>query len=93
MWPCGSDKYFSEIEVYDEGEYWETGDEENLRRIFRRYSMIIDLFTQKLEQMERVPGETTEQLVDRIQEMAKEMGEVEVIRVEKPDGGKRTPIV
>ena len=85
-----SDKYFSEIEVYDEGEYWETGDEENLRKIFERYSMIIDLFTQKLEQMERVPGETTEQLVDRIQEMAKEIGEVEIIRVENPDATSGT---
>jgi len=80
-----SDKYYSEIEVYDEGEYWETGDEENLRKIFGRYSMIIDLFAQKLEQMERVPGETTDQLVDRIQEMAKEIGEVEIIRVDPPD--------
>ena len=80
-----SEKYYAEIEVTDEGEYWETGDEDNLRKIFSRYSMIIDLFAQKLEQMERVPGETTEQLLDRIQEMAKEIGEGEIIRVENPD--------
>jgi hypothetical protein len=33
-----SDKYFAEIEVSDEGEYWEKGDEENLRRIFGNYT-------------------------------------------------------
>ena len=81
-----SDKYFSEIEVMDEGEYWETGDEENLRKIFARYTMIINAFTEKLETMERIPGESEESLVNRIEEMAKELGgEVEIIRVENPD--------
>jgi hypothetical protein len=80
-----SDKYYSEIEVTDEGEYWETGNEQNLREIFARYTEIINLFAEKLEQMERVPGESTEELVDRIEQMAKEIGEVEIIRVENPD--------
>jgi hypothetical protein len=81
-----SDKYFSEIEVSDEGEYWETGDEENLRRIFDRYTFIINAFTEKLESMERVPGESEESLVNRIEEIAKEIGgEVEIIRVVNED--------
>jgi len=80
-----SEKYFSEIEVSDEGEYWETGDEENLRRIFGRYTQIINMFTEKLEAMERIPGESEESLVDRIEQMAKEIGDVEIIRVENPD--------
>ena len=81
-----SEKYFSEIEVMDEGEYWETGDEENLRKIFARYTMIINAFTEKLETMERIPGESEESLVNRIEQMAKELGgEVEIIKVENPD--------
>jgi hypothetical protein len=84
-----SEKYFSEIEVMDEGEYWETGDEENLRKIFARYTMIIDAFAAKLETMERIPGESEESLVNRIEQMAREMGgEVEIIRVENPDAGE-----
>jgi len=81
-----SDKYFSEIEVMDEGEYWETGDEENLRNIFDRYTMIINAFAEKLETMKRIPGESEESLVNRIEQMAREIGgEVEIIRVENPD--------
>lgn len=81
-----SEKYFSEINVFDEGDYWETGDEQNLRDIFDRYTMIINAFAEKLETMERIPGESQESLVNRIEEMAKELGgEVEIIRVENPD--------
>jgi hypothetical protein len=80
-----SDKYYSEIEVMDEGEFWETGNEQNLREIFTRYTALIDAFAEKLEKMERIPGESTEELVDRIEQAAKEMGEVEIIRVENPD--------
>ena len=81
-----SEKYFSEIEVFDEGEYWETGDEENLRKIFARYTMIINSFAEKLESMERIPGESEEALLARIEKMAQEIGgEVEIIRVENPD--------
>jgi len=86
-----SDKYFSEIEVMDEGEYWETGDEENLRNIFDRYTMIINAFAEKLETMKRIPGESEESLVNRIEQMAKEIGgEVEIIRVENPDAADKT---
>ena len=81
-----SDKYFSEIEVMDEGEYWETGDEENLRNIFGRYTMIINAFAERLQTMERIPGESEEDLVERIEKMAREMGgEVEIIKVENPE--------
>jgi len=85
-----SDKYFSEIEVQDEGEYWETGDEQKLREIFDRYTFIINAFAEKLESMPRIPGESEESLVSRIEEMAKEIGgEVEVIKVvndKSPEG-------
>ncbi len=83
-----SDKYFSEIEVMDEGEYWETGDEENLRNIFARYTMIINAFAEKLQTLERIPGESEEALVERIEKMAREIGgEVEIIKVENPEAG------
>jgi hypothetical protein len=80
-----SDKYYSEIEMCDEGEYWETGNEENLRRIFGNYTQAINMFTAMLDNMERIPGETAESLAGRIEQMVNEKGidGVEIIRVEK----------
>ena len=81
-----SEKYFSEIEVMDEGEYWEKGDEENLRRIFGNYTEAINMFAQMLEGLERIPGESPEALVERIQKMANENFEgVEIVVVRNPD--------
>lgn len=79
-----SDKYYSEIEVTDEGEYWETGDEENLRRIFGNFTQAINMFAEMLDKMERIPGESAESLAGRIEQMVKEEGieGVEIIRVE-----------
>jgi hypothetical protein len=78
-----SEKYFSEIEVMDEGEYWEKGDEENLRRIFANYTEAINMFTQMLEKLDRIPGESADALAGRIEQMVKENGieGIEIVRI------------
>jgi len=78
-----SEKYFSEIEVMDEGEFWEKGDEENLRRIFANYTGAINMFTEMLEKLDRIPGESAEALAVRIEQMVKENGidGVEIVRI------------
>jgi len=87
-----SEKYFSEIEVSDEGEYWEKGDEENLRRIFGNYTEAINMFTQMLDGMQHIPGESPEELGARIEKMAKENFEgIEVVVVRNDQDDEETP--
>ena len=44
-----SDKYFSELIVVDEGQYWETNDEEVLQSQFQKYDFIMDGLAEALE--------------------------------------------
>ncbi len=44
-----SQKYFSQIIVVDEGQYWETNDEEVLQSQFQKYNFIIDRMAVELE--------------------------------------------
>jgi hypothetical protein len=44
-----SEKYFSELIVVDEGQYWETRDEEVLLSQFQKYDLIIDSLADELE--------------------------------------------
>ncbi len=60
--------YFSEFNMIDEGEYWETGDEEVLERKFKEYNYLVDNFSLAIEAIPAEPGETYEDYFKRITE-------------------------
>lgn len=59
-------KYFSELKVNDEGQYWETGDDELLEKIFRRYDAAFEVLGTALDRNSRIPTESFEQYFQRI---------------------------
>ena len=67
-----SGKYMVDFEVYDEGNYWETGDEKTLLTQFKNYNAAIDSFRKAIEGLPAVPAETTESLADRLENILKE---------------------
>ena len=44
-----NEKYFSQLIVVDEGQYWETNDEEVLQSQFQGYNQVMDLLADELE--------------------------------------------
>lgn len=63
-----SKKYFEKFELYDEGQFWETRDEELLKTIFDRYTNLIDSFHSSLENIPINEGESTEDYILRMAE-------------------------
>ena len=61
-----SKKYFTNFELIDEGQYWETGDEKLLEEIFQRYTDMINSFTSSLEKFPRLDGESFEEYFERL---------------------------
>lgn len=59
-------KYLAEFKVYDEGQYWETGDEKLLEEVFRRYNISTDILGHALDDYERLPNESDEDYFKRI---------------------------
>jgi hypothetical protein len=59
-------KYFFELSVYDEGQYWETGDEAVLSNIFDRYEAAFEIMDDALNNNTRNAGESCEDYVKRI---------------------------
>lgn len=66
-----SDKYFSDIEVDDEGGYWGTWDKEILSKQFAAYRSALNEFEGLLSGMKAKDGETAESLVSRIEALLK----------------------
>lgn len=60
--------YFKKFELYDEGRFWETRDEELLKTIFDRYTNLIDSFQSTLENIPMNDGESAEDYVMRMAE-------------------------
>ena len=60
--------YFSEFNMIDEGEYWETDDEEVLERKFKEYNDLMDNFSLAIEAIPAEPEETYEDYFKRIAE-------------------------
>lgn len=60
-------RYFENFELQDEGQFWETRDEELLKTIFNRYTNLIDSFQSLLE---NIPINEEENLEDYIVRMA-----------------------
>ena len=58
--------YFSEFRLVDEGEYWETGNEQILEQKFKENGYLIDSFAIAIESMPVAPGESYEDYFERI---------------------------
>ena len=67
-------KYLTGLKVYDEGQYWETGDEMLLAEIFKRFHATLDLFGKALEINDRLPNESYEDYFRRILKSKGESG-------------------
>lgn len=52
-----NEKYLADFTMSDEGEYWETNDEEVLKENFKRYTDLIDGFALALESQQKEEGE------------------------------------
>ena len=61
-----SNKYLEDFKLSDEGQYWETGDEDLLLKTFKRYSALIDSFATALETFSKETGESFEQYFARL---------------------------
>lgn len=59
-------KYLVDLQVSDEGQYWEIGDEHLLSQIFERYDHAMRAVTSGLENNSLIPGETYEEFFIRI---------------------------
>ena len=64
-----SEKYFERFELHDESQFWETNDEEQCRKTFEKYGLIMDMMEAALESLEHVPDEPVEKLADRIEKL------------------------
>lgn len=67
-------RYLTGLKVYDEGQYWETGDEILLEEIFKRFHATLDVFGKALEINERLPNESYEDYFRRILKSKGESG-------------------
>lgn len=65
-------KYLRNFKLDDEGNYWETGDENVLRQQFGRYEAAMDIFCASLEDLPTKPGETPTSLVERLESHLRE---------------------
>ncbi len=61
--------YFETLEVTDEGKYWETGDENLLKEIFKRYVDLLDNFTFAVEHIPIKSDESYEEYFERLVNM------------------------
>lgn len=64
-------KYFKKFDLDDEGMFWETNDENELRKQFARYEFALNTVTDAPSNMNGIPGETLESLSDRIENLLK----------------------
>lgn len=68
------EKYLADFSMIDEGEYWETNDEELLSDNFRRYTSLIDGYTFALENQDREEGEDMESFLLRLAQQVHNRG-------------------
>ena len=64
-----SARYFSVFELSDEGGYWEGLDEAVLQKQFSRYNFLLTAVSEAIGKIEKVDGETTEGLAERLEKM------------------------
>lgn len=58
--------YFEDLQIQDEGEYWETGDENHLKERFDRYRYILDNVSFMLENVPKAGSESYETYFSRL---------------------------
>lgn len=58
--------YFEALEISDEGEYWETGDENHLKERFEKYRAILDNVSFALENVPKEENESFEAYFSRL---------------------------
>ena len=63
------EKYFTELEVDDEGLYWESEDEKTLLSQFAKYNFTLKMLTEALSDFKAIPGETLNSLAERLEEL------------------------
>jgi hypothetical protein len=59
-------KYFTCFELTDEGDYWETKDEDLLKSNFKRNTDLIEGFTSAIENFRQEPSENIESYLERL---------------------------
>lgn len=70
--------YFEKFELYDEGQFWETKDEELLKTIFDRYTNLLEGLQSSLENIPTNEGESAEDYVLRMTEFVQKNNPMEV---------------
>ncbi len=66
-------RYLKDFWMIDEGKYWESDDEAQLRQIFQRYTAAIDAFTEALDNIVVPEGESLEGIVARVEEVIRDL--------------------
>ncbi len=64
-------KYFAEIKVNDEGQFWDTMDKDVLLKKFEAYSNMLDTFVSALENYRGPVADTAEGLAEQLREIMK----------------------
>lgn len=67
-----SQKYFARFNMSDEGNYWETSDENILKENFKRYSDLLNSFTSAIEKQPFQTNQTIEKYFAKLLELIKE---------------------
>lgn len=65
-------KYLENFTVLDEGMFWETNDKIILQKQFSRYEVALNIVTETLSGLNRIPNENKESLIERIENLLKE---------------------
>jgi len=63
------EKYFAELQVDDEGLYWETGDEKVLLSQFEKYNHALSVIEAALLDFKAIPGESAQSLAERLEQL------------------------
>lgn len=62
-------KYFSNFELVDEGDYWNTWDENRLKKQFSRYEILLDTVAAALEEIRLSEADTPDSIIKKIEEV------------------------
>lgn len=63
------EKYFANLNITDEGKYWETKNEDILREQFQIYEGYLNAVSDAFSGMKSIPGESAASLADRIEQI------------------------
>jgi hypothetical protein len=69
LFEYSSKKYLENFDLYDEGNYWETKNEQLLKETFAKYTNLIEGFDSLLETIPMIGNETIEDYLLRIAEL------------------------